>query len=190
MALNQSVRQLSVGVVAVVLGYQLVSFVPETGIDSSPLTVVNDPLVQFGLVSLFAYVTLSTVVGVLLRPDGTNTDEADVFSTINARTRPDHVDTEWEVSKFGVDWTVLLGKKRGREGLYAYATGPFCRDCGAELRTRTEPRRVRRDVELWNCRSCSFSQERPSEYLGKEKDVVETYVERQESHRPSTHGSH
>lgn len=185
MALNRPVRQLGVGVVAVVLGYKLVPLVSRVLTDSAPIPTLNDPLAQFGLVSVLAYVALSAVVGALWPTD---TDDADTFSTIDARTRPDYVDTEWEVSEFGVDWTVLHGKKRGREGLYAYAAGPYCPDCGAELRTRTEPRRLRRDEELWNCRSCNFSEERPTEYLGKEKDVVETYVEREVPRHPRTHG--
>lgn len=180
--MNRPLQRIVVGGIAVLVGYSLVSFVPGTVTDSPTLAIVNRSVVQFGLLSVLVYGTLSAVVGTA-RSARTD-DPGSVFSTISARTEPDYVETEWEVRQFGVDWTVLHGKKRDRDGLYAYAVGPLCPECGNELRTRKETRRLRSDRELWNCHSCAFRRDRPSEYLGKEKDVVETFVDRE--HRQST----
>lgn len=180
--MNRLLQRIGVGVIAVLVGYSLASYVPGTVTANPTLAIVNRSLVQFGLLSVLVYGTLSAVVGAA-RSAGTD-DPGSAFSTISARTEPDYVETEWEVRQFGVDWTVLHGKKRGRDGLYAYAVGPLCPECGTELRARRETRRLRSDRELWNCHGCSFRRERPSEYLGKEKDVVETFVD--EEYRQST----
>lgn len=171
--------QVGIGVVAVFVAYYLVSFVPGTVTTVDPFTVLNARLVQFGLLAVVVFGVLSAVVTAV------QTDEVEstgVFSTIDSRRRPDHVDTEWEVRQFGVAWEVLQGKMHDREGRSTYARGPLCPECGAELRERTETRRFRGDTHEWNCIECSFSQSRPEEFLHREKDVIETYVEREAPH--------
>lgn len=175
--MNETLKQIGVGVVSILIGNYLVSFFPENVTDISPLTVLNSQLVQFGLIVILAYVVLSTIIGwiqKLLRGS-----PEPFFTTVTPRRKPNFIDDAYKVDRFGVKWEVLYGRRGPTGDRYAYAENPLCPECGAELMDDTVRRRVRSDKEIWKCPGCSFTQKRPSKFLYEEKDVVEKMAERE-----------
>ena len=174
--MNKTLKEIAIGVIAILIGNYLVSFFPENVTDISPLAVLNSQLVQFGLIAVLAYVILSWIIEWiqnLLRES-----PRPFFSVSSPRREPKFVDSAYEVTQFGVDWRVLYGRRIPTGDQYAYAKQPLCPECSAELMDDTVRKRIRSDKEIWKCPSCLFTHKRPSKFLYEEKDAVEKTVER------------
>jgi len=175
--MNETLKKIGIGVVSILIGNYLISLFPKDITDISPLTVLNSPLVQFGLLAILTYVLLTALVDWLRKL--LTSSYTPSFTVVTPRRKPEHIDTTWDVSRFGVDWSVLYGRKRYRGERYAYAMNPLCPRCNAELMEDTMYRRVRSDKEMWKCPGCSFTRRRPSKFIHEEKDVVEKMVEKE-----------
>ena len=175
--MNETLKQISIGVISILVGNYLVSFLPKNITDISPLTALNSPLVQFGLLAILAYAILSILTDEIQKL--LINSHRPSFVSVTPRRKPEHIDTTWDANRFGVDWCVLYGRRRYRGERYAYAMNPLCPKCGAELMQDTVHRRVRNDKEIWKCPGCSFTQKRPSKFIREEKEVVEKMIERE-----------
>jgi ribosomal protein L37AE/L43A len=175
--MNDTLKEIGIAVIAILIGNYLVSFFPENVTDISPLVILNSQLIQFGLIVILAYVILSWIIGLIQKSLSSSFEP--FFTTVTPRRKPEFVDDRYEGSRFGVNWEVLYGRRGYSGERYAYANNPFCPECGAELMEDTVQKRIRSDREIWKCPGCTFTQKRPSKFLYEEKDVVEKMVERE-----------
>jgi len=149
-------KSIATGAAGVIIGSLVVQIIPEINTTSDVVNAVNNPLVQFILITIIIYAAITK--GLRWLADLLSKDEGRGFYTPYGGSRPDTGTIVGELRHEGVNWPFIWGETRGR--YHSWVDRPNCPRCGNGLNSETNHRRIRADKPIWECPACGFSTER------------------------------